>query len=116
MSQFKILVFSFLSYCYFKVVFRTIQVTGFLNGQHKVVQPFPFLYQNVVIEILLCIDGRNFEVHAVNGGEDVGGALHDALAGLGHRDGRAPRQEDRLVAGTEGKHARKSTLDQNNLN
>ena len=52
----------------------------------------------------------------MNGGEDVGGALHDALAGLGHRDGRAPRQEDRLVAGTERKHARKSALDQNNLN
>ena len=64
---------------------------------------------------LLCINGRNFEVHAVNGGEDVGRPLHHALAGLGHGNGGAPRQKDGLVSRTEGKNAGKATLDQNNL-
>ena len=51
----------------------------------------------------------------MDGGEDVGGALHDALAGLRHRDGGAPRQEDRLVPGAEGQDPREAALDQNNL-
>jgi len=53
---------------------------------------------------LLCINGRNFEVHAVNGGKDVGRPLHHALAGLWHGDGGAPRQKDGLVPRTEWKN------------
>ena len=64
---------------------------------------------------LLCVDGGDLEVHRVDGGEDVGGALHDALPGLRHRDGGAPRQEDRLVPGAEGQDPREAALDQNNL-
>ena len=63
----------------------------------------------------LFVDGCDLEVHGVRGGEDVGGALHHRLARLGHGDGRAPRDEDRLVPGTQRQDPREPTLDQHHL-
>ena len=48
------------------------------------------------------VDVEVFHVHRVDGREDVGRALHDALARLRQYDGRAGGEEDRLVAVAQG--------------
>ena len=47
------------------------------------------------------IDGSEFHVHIVDGGEDVGGALDDAFASFGHRHRRAAGDQHRLVAAAQ---------------
>lgn len=55
-------------------------------------------------------------VHGVDGGEHVGGALHHALAGLGHGDGSAASQEHGLLAGAQrGKEVEEVALHQHHL-
>lgn len=49
----------------------------------------------------LFIHVHDFHVHRVYGGEHIGGALHHAFAGLGHRDWRTGGEEDGFVAAAE---------------
>ena len=46
---------------------------------------------------LLVVDLDDLHVEGVDGGEDVGGALHHDLPVLGHGERRAPGHEHRLV-------------------
>ena len=48
---------------------------------------------------LLWIDGSNFEIHAVNGCEDIGSTLNDTLSCFRHGNGSTPGKENRLVPG-----------------
>lgn len=54
---------------------------------------------------------NELHVHGVDGGEDVGGTLDDALPGLGHGDGRAGREEHWLVATTQWQERQVVSLD-----
>lgn len=64
---------------------------------------------------LLVVYVDEAHVHGVDGGEDVRGALDDALPGLGHGDGGARGQEDGLVAAAERKEGEVPALNQHHL-
>ena len=51
----------------------------------------------------------------MDGGEDVGGALDDALAGLGHGDRGAAGDEHRLVAAAQRQVGHEVALHQDHL-
>ena len=61
------------------------------------------------------VDGGEFHVHVVHRGEDVGGALDDALARFRHGDRRARGDQHRLVARAQRKVRHEMSLHQNHL-
>ncbi len=68
-----------------------------------------------VLDNWLGIDAGELHVHVVDGGEDVGGALDDALARLGHGHRRAARDQHRLVARAQRQVRHVLALHQNHL-
>lgn len=66
-------------------------------------------------EYSLLIHVHNLHVHRVDGGEDVRRALHNAFAGLGHRNRSTRGQENRLVAATQRQVGQIVALHQDDL-
>lgn len=63
--------------------------------------PLEVLSRKAQVEFAVGVYVDEAHVHRVYRREDIGGALDDALARFRHRDRRARRQEDRLVATAE---------------
>ena len=66
-------------------------------------------------EHLLVVHLDYLHVQGVDGGEDIGGALHHDLPVLGHGQRRAPRHKHGLVSGAERKVAVKMSLHKNHF-
>jgi len=64
---------------------------------------------------LLFVDAGELHVHVVDGSEDVGGTLNDALTRLGHGHRRARGDQHRLVARAQRQVRHEVALHQNHL-